>query len=92
MYRSGGEQARAEAQQKRKQERGHPQGLSVIAWAAEHLATGQPRTLPQATELLESINTSLDSLRSVVAKIELRTDTMARSSGQDRQDRSELSV
>lgn len=90
MYRSGGEQARAEAQQKRKQER---EGIRTDflssseppnTWQQANLAL-----LAQATELLESINTSLDSLHSVMAKIELRTDMMARSSGQDRQDRRE---
>lgn len=90
MYRSGGEQARAEAQQKRKQER---EGIRTDflssseppnTWLQANLAL-----LAQATELLESINTCLDSLHSVMAKIELRTDMMARSSGQDRQDRRE---
>ena len=85
MYRSGGEQVRAEAQQKRKQER---EGIRK-----DFLSSGEPPNtwqqanlalLAQATELLESINTSLDSLHNLVAKIEFRTDMMARGSRQDR--------
>ena len=86
MYRSGGEQARAEAQQRRKEERegirrdflssSEPPGNT---WQQANLAL-----LAQATELLESINTSLGSLHDVMAKIELRTDMMARSGRQDR--------
>lgn len=86
MYRSGGEQARAEAQQRRKEEREgirrdflssrEPPGNT---WQQANLAL-----LAQATELLESINTSLGSLHNVMAKIELRTDMMARSGRQDR--------
>lgn len=85
MYRSGGEQARAEAQQRRQEER---EGIRrdflsssepPNTWQQANLAL-----LAQATELLESINTSLGSLHDVMAKIELRTDMMARSGRQDR--------